>query len=136
MWHVIYGFILSINFKVINLTLWGTTVWVSRPSTSCSFSKSSIINLGGFLVENKPSLHFYFIERMLGRKTCVPLLFPWLALLSKSSTFRTTFREKCPNTEFFLLRIQSECGKIWPEKTLYLDTFLTVTTLQCTITFS
>ena len=25
-------------------------------------------------------------------------------------------REKCPNTEFFLVRIQSECGKIWTRK--------------------
>ena len=32
-------------------------------------------------------------------------------------------REKCPHTVFFLGRIQSECGKIWPRKTPYLDSF-------------
>ena len=36
-----------------------------------------------------------------------------MSLVSKSSYFsRETLREKCPNTEFFLVRIQSECGKI------------------------
>ena len=35
-------------------------------------------------------------------------------------------REKCPNTEFFMVRIQSECGKYGIEKTLYLDTFQAV----------
>ena len=43
-----------------------------------------------------------------------------------------TLREKCPNTEFFLvrvlphldwIRIQSESGKIRTRKTLYLDNF-------------
>ena len=34
-----------------------------------------------------------------------------------------TLREKCPNTEFFLVRIQSECEKIRTRKTPYLDTF-------------
>ena len=26
---------------------------------------------------------------------------------------KPTLREKCPNTEFILVHIQSECGKIW-----------------------
>ena len=30
-------------------------------------------------------------------------------------------REKCPHTEFSLVRIQSECGKIQTRKTPYLD---------------
>ena len=30
---------------------------------------------------------------------------------------------KCPNTEFFLVRIQSECGKMPTRKSPYLDTF-------------
>ena len=36
-----------------------------------------------------------------------------MSLVSKSFYFsRETLREKCPNTEFFLVRVQSECGKI------------------------
>ena len=31
--------------------------------------------------------------------------------------------EKCPHTVFFLVRIQSEWGKIRPRKTPYLDSF-------------
>ena len=31
--------------------------------------------------------------------------------------------EMCPNTTFFLGRIQSECGKIRTRKNSYLDTF-------------
>ena len=34
-----------------------------------------------------------------------------------------TLCEMCPNTAFFLVRIQSECRKIRTEKTPYLDTF-------------
>ena len=34
-----------------------------------------------------------------------------------------TLCEMCANTEFFLVRIQSECTKIRTEKTPYLDTF-------------
>ena len=50
-----------------------------------------------------------------------------------------TLREKCPNTEFFLVRIaerysaslfiQSECGKIRTRKTPYLETFHAVVLL-------
>ena len=43
---------------------------------------------------------------------------------------KRTLREKCPNTEFFLVRIfpylsvfSPKAGKYRPEKTLYLDTF-------------
>ena len=36
-------------------------------------------------------------------------------------------REKCPKTVFFLVRIHTECGKIWTRKTLYLSTFHLVT---------
>ena len=59
------------------------------------------------------------------------------------NSFDYTLREKCPNTEFFLLRIflysdwipkftvnlsiQSEKGKYEPEKTRYLDPFHAVT---------
>ena len=35
-------------------------------------------------------------------------------------------REKCPHTVFFLVPIQSECGKIRPRKTPYLDSFYAV----------
>ena len=36
-----------------------------------------------------------------------------MSLVSKSFYFsRETLREKCPNTEFFLVRVQSECGKL------------------------
>ena len=41
-----------------------------------------------------------------------------------------TLREKCPNTEFFLARIQSDAGKYGPEKTPYLDTFHVVVCTQ------
>ena len=34
-----------------------------------------------------------------------------------------TLREKCPHTVFFLVHIQSECRKIRPRKTPYLDSF-------------
>ena len=44
--------------------------------------------------------------------------------------------EKCPNTEFILVRLYSDCsvfspnkGKYRPEKTPYLDTFHAVTVL-------
>ena len=39
---------------------------------------------------------------------------------------KLSLRDKCTNTEFFLLRIQSEYGKIRTRKTPYLDTFHTV----------
>ena len=45
----------------------------------------------------------------------------------KSVQIRIFFlREKCPNTEFFLVRIFPNTGKYGPEKTPYLDTFQTV----------
>ena len=39
-----------------------------------------------------------------------------LLLLSCWECAEYTLREKCPNTEFFLVRIQSECGKIRTRK--------------------
>ena len=41
----------------------------------------------------------------------------------KLQWFEITLREKCQNTEFFLVRIQSRCGKIQTRKTPYFDTF-------------
>ena len=38
---------------------------------------------------------------------------------------RLSLREKCPNTELFLVRVQST-GKYGPKKTPYLDTFQAV----------
>ena len=37
-----------------------------------------------------------------------------------------SLREKCPNTEFFLVRIQSEQGEHGPEIAPYLDSFYAV----------
>ena len=34
-----------------------------------------------------------------------------------------TLREKCPNTEFFLVRIQSKCGKIFTRKNVIFGHF-------------
>ena len=41
----------------------------------------------------------------------------------------TSLREKCPDTKFFLVRIQCECGKIRTRKN-YLDNFHAVTVCQ------
>ena len=66
-----------------------------------------------------------------------------LALVSAAKVVEYSLREKCPNTEFFLVRIfphsdwirrdtsylsvfSPNVGKYEPEKTLYLDTFHTV----------
>ena len=53
---------------------------------------------------------------------------------------KTSLREKCPNTEFFLVRIlphleylsvfSPNAGKYGPEKTPYLDTFHAVFIIQ------
>ena len=49
------------------------------------------------------------------------------------TTAQSTLREKCQNTEFFLvsvsLRIEFDCGKYEPEETRYWDTFHAVQTL-------
>ena len=37
-------------------------------------------------------------------------------VFEQDSSEEATLREKCPNTEFFLVRIQSECGKIRTRK--------------------
>ena len=42
------------------------------------------------------------------------------------SCFYKPLREKCPNTKFLLVRIQSKTSKYGPEKTGHLDTFHTV----------
>ena len=41
-----------------------------------------------------------------------------------------SLREKCRNTEFFLVRICSNVGKYGPEKTLYLEIFHAVSDSQ------
>ena len=44
----------------------------------------------------------------------------------RRSKAEEALREKCPDTEFFLVHIQSKYGKIWTRKTPHLDTFHTV----------
>ena len=46
-----------------------------------------------------------------------------LLILKHYVTSKISQREKCPNTEFFLVRIFPNLGKYRPEKTPYLDTF-------------
>ena len=40
----------------------------------------------------------------------------WIIILSKCQCQCATLRKKCPNTEFFLVHIQSEYGKILTRK--------------------
>ena len=47
----------------------------------------------------------------------------------KKSYLKNTLREKCPNTEFFLVRIFPHSDRIWRD-TPYLDTFHTVTPMD------
>ena len=47
-------------------------------------------------------------------------------ILLRRITLVLTLREKCPNTELFLVRIFLYSGKYGPEKTQYLTTFHTV----------
>ena len=57
-----------------------------------------------------------------GERSCVFMHI----LLRLTFNWTSTLREKCPNTEFFLVRIQSEKVKHGPGKTPLLDNFYAV----------
>ena len=50
---------------------------------------------------------------------------------SKGKKYHRSLREKCPDTEFFLVHIFLDTGKYGPEKTPYLNTFRAVFTTDC-----